>query len=69
MPGVLMAQSEANYDEGKVPPYTLPDPLVALDGSAVTEADTWWQKRRPEIVALFEEHVYGRAPQPGAVRF
>ena len=56
-----MAQ-EANYDEAKVPKYTLPDPLVCADGTPVKDAETWRQKRRPEILELFEEHVYGQAP-------
>ena len=42
-------QSEVNYDEAKVPPYTLPDPLVASDGTRVRDARTWRQRRRPEI--------------------
>ena len=53
---------DANYDESKVPQYTLPDPLVCSDGTKVTDAATWRQKRRPEILKLFEEHVYGRSP-------
>ncbi len=53
---------EANYDESKVPQYTLPDPLVCGDGTKVTDADTWRQKRRPEILSLFEEHMFGKAP-------
>ncbi|HNY76649.1 MAG: hypothetical protein RBS72_10185 [Sedimentisphaerales bacterium] len=53
---------EANYDEAKVPKYALPDPLVCLDGTKVTDVATWSQKRRSEILRLFEEHVYGRSP-------
>src|SRR5690606_12346820 len=53
---------ERNYDESKVPDYTLPDPLVLQDGTPVGDAETWRSKRRPELLALFAEHVYGRAP-------
>jgi len=53
---------EANYDEAKVPAYTLPDPLILSDGRPVTSATMWKKKRRPEILKLFEEHVYGRSP-------
>lgn len=53
---------EANYDESKVRSYTLPDPLVCQDGTRVADAQTWREKRRPEVLRLFEEHMYGRAP-------
>ena len=51
-----------NYEEGKVPQYTLPDPLVLNDGQRVTDAATWREKRRPEVLRLFEQYVYGKAP-------
>ncbi len=54
--------SIVNFDEAKVPAYTLPDPLVCADGAPVADAEQWLTARRPEILALFEEHVYGRAP-------
>lgn len=57
----LLAQ-EINYDETKVPPYTLPDPLIMEDGTKVTSKQNWIEKRRPEILHLFETHVYGKAP-------
>lgn len=53
---------KANYDESKVPTYTLPDPLTLDDGQPVTNAQTWLEKRRPEIFAKFAELVYGRTP-------
>src|SRR6266571_4333082 len=35
-----------NYDESKVPQYTLPDPLVMGNGRKVADAKTWQTKRR-----------------------
>jgi hypothetical protein len=51
-----------NYDESSVGTYTLPDPLTLKNGSKVRDAKTWMQKRRPEIVRLFEENQFGRSP-------
>jgi hypothetical protein len=48
------------YDEGNVQKFTLPDPLVMLNGEKVKDIDTWKQKRRPEILKLFATNVYGR---------
>jgi hypothetical protein len=59
--GMLHAQ-KPNYDESKMPPYTLPDPLKMENGQAVTSTKMWNEKRRPEILQLFETHVYGKAP-------
>ncbi len=49
-------------DESLVPDYTLPDPLVLADGTRVRDAESWRTQRRPEILRLFETHVYGRTP-------
>jgi len=51
-----------NYDEALVGSYTLPDPLVLANSKPVRDAKTWLQKRRPEIVSLFEENQFGRSP-------
>jgi hypothetical protein len=60
---VAQAQPKAaNYDESKIPAYTLPDPLVMADGAKITDAKAWRDKRRPEVLKLFETHVYGRSP-------
>ena len=52
----------SNYDESKVPPYTLPDPLVLSDGKPVRDARTWSNRRRPEIIRQYESVIYGRIP-------
>lgn len=59
--------SEANYDETKVPDYTLPDPLTCESGKPITTAGEWREIRRPEILGLFAEHVYGHTPASGPV--
>ena len=51
-----------NYDESKVGTYTLADPLILNNGKPVRDAKTWTEKRRPEIVEMFETQQYGRAP-------
>lgn len=51
-----------NYDEAKVGTYTLPDPLRFPNGKPVRTARQWTDKRRPEIIALFEENQFGRSP-------
>jgi len=65
-PTMLESQSPArpgiNYDESKVAPYSLPDPLVRADGQRVRTAEEWNQVRRPELFALFEREVYGKSP-------
>jgi hypothetical protein len=50
------------FDEELVPKYTLPNPLVCTDNTSVFDAKTWSSKRRPEILALFAEHVFGQMP-------
>ena len=48
----------------------LPDPLVFADGSRVTTAEQWRDRRRGEILELFRKHVYGYAPgRPKDLRF
>lgn len=51
-----------NYDEDKVPQFSLPDPLTMEDGRSVTTSDQWRNQRRPELLRLFQKQVYGRLP-------
>jgi hypothetical protein len=57
------APNHANYDESKANPYpSLPDPLTLNNGEKVTTPAMWWDRRRPEIVEMYEKYVYGRVP-------
>lgn len=51
-----------NTDETAVREYTLPDPLVTLDGRQVATAEEWQSTRRPELMKLFAEHQFGLTP-------
>jgi hypothetical protein len=53
----------ANFDESKVAPYSLPDPLSMKNGQRVTTSAQWWKQRRPEIVEDFDREIYGRVPR------
>ncbi|MAG55667.1 MAG: hypothetical protein CMJ83_05180 [Planctomycetes bacterium] len=64
------ALAQFNYDEAKVPKYTLPDPLLCAGGTRVTTREQWTKTRRPELLRAFERHVYGRMPgRPAGMRF
>jgi hypothetical protein len=52
----------SNYDEAKVRPFTLPDPLVLGNGTRVRDARVWTTQRRAEIVRLYQTEIYGRIP-------
>lgn len=59
-----------NYDEAQVPKFDLPDPLRLANGERVSDAATWNSKRRPEILELFREQMFGRSPgRPANLRF
>lgn len=40
----------------------LPDPLKMRNGEPVRDVRTWNEKRRPELLEIFETQVYGRTP-------
>ena len=55
-------QPAFNFDEARVPPYTLPEL-----GAPSREA---WRRHRAELLELFRRHVYGRSPgRPERLRF
>ena len=65
LPG--MAPLPVSYDESKIPPYTLEDPLAFADGTKLKDASEW-PKRRAEILGIFAREMYGaEPPKPEAV--
>jgi hypothetical protein len=51
-----------NYDESKANLFPLPDPLVAKDGKRITTLRDWERSRRPEVLRLVTEELYGAVP-------
>jgi len=51
-------------------PCELPAALVTKAGGHVDSPQEWTEVRRPEIIELYEEHVYGRSPErPSRLHF
>ena len=65
---VSSQQPKFNFEEARVPPYELPDPLKV--GAATIRTAEEWKRQRADILELFREHVYGRSPgRPEQLRF
>lgn len=65
----MSCAEEFNYDETKVPPYTLPPLFEIKEGDAAISAMQWQQQRRVEIFSLLEKEMFGKAPARPALRF
>ncbi len=61
-PDEIKAGIPVNYTEAKAGSYILPDPLKLANGEPVSTSRLWFERRRPEIVKLFEENQFGRTP-------
>jgi hypothetical protein len=46
-------------------PYNLPDPLINEAGQPIVTASQWRTQRRPEIIQLFANQIYGKTPTAG----
>ena len=55
---------DVNYDEAKVPAYRLPTLLVSAEGRRISTPEEWRSIRRPQILSLFSNLIYGRVPEP-----
>ncbi len=58
-----------NYDEAKVPSYSLPDPLLMQNGEKVESPGMWLTQRRAEIISLFESEQFGKVPDRSHISF
>lgn len=56
-----------NLDTTAIPAFSLPDPLVRVDGTRVVSAEAWRSERRPELIDLLQRTLFGRVPD-GEVR-
>lgn len=62
-PDGVVAGIAANYTEANVGAFVLPNVLTTFNGHAVTDAATWNDVRRPELLKYFETEYYGRVPE------
>ncbi|WP_082086926.1 alpha/beta hydrolase family protein [Teredinibacter purpureus] len=58
------SEHAANYDEANANGNmgSLPELLKLQNGTPVTTPEHWWSTRRPEIMALFDQEIYGYTP-------
>lgn len=61
---------KVNYNEAMIPPFTLPEVLCCWDGSRIENAADWLARRRPELLQMFKDVMYGELPPlPDRVRY
>ena len=56
--------NDVNYDETKIPHYDLPQLLIGPDGKKISSTSEWEEIRRPQILSLYSNLIYGRVPEP-----
>jgi len=68
--GGTAQQADVLYDEAKVPAFTLPEVLALRSGERVSDSKAWTLRRRPEILAIYEAEVFGKAPaKPSTLKY
>jgi len=58
----LATDPELSFDPADVKPYVLPDLMRSADGTVITDHRSWQDIRRPEILAVFADQIYGTTP-------
>lgn len=56
------AQTPTNYDESKVPEYSLPD-VLTFDNGGKVRSKRQWKRRRAELLETFASQMYGHVPE------
>ncbi|MBN3582778.1 acetylxylan esterase [Algoriphagus aestuarii] len=59
---ILMAQRQVNTEESIVPDLVLPDPFISQSGQVIHSVSDWENIRRPELMNVFKNEVYGSIP-------
>ncbi len=58
----IAAQSSPNTKESKVSILELPALLIAKDGQKIDSKEDWEKIRRPELLKIFKEEMFGNVP-------
>ncbi|MCK4747732.1 MAG: hypothetical protein KAT15_11870, partial [Bacteroidales bacterium] len=58
----LSSRRPNNFDEARVPDYTLPGIFTTESGKKISNTADWEKIRRAELLDLFRSEVYGYAP-------
>ncbi len=53
-------------EESRVAPFHLPPLTVTAEGTPVTTAGQWLNQRRPQVMGLFANLLYGSVPEPSS---
>jgi len=62
--GILILSQAALYAQNNADTtYVLPEVLKTGSGKVIQTTKQWEQERRPEILGLFKQHVYGKTPE------
>ena len=59
---LVSVSSQVNYDESLVPEFDLPKILTSTKGNEIVTTSDWEKTRRPEILEIFTDQMFGRIP-------
>ncbi len=55
--------AQVNSDKSTISGHMLPDLLISKNGGKIQSSNDWINIRRPEILELFRNYVYGKVPK------